>query len=101
MASAGFMIFDVPERDFPGNRSPARWSFVDRPKGKICAPGEGLASIDDMALTASIQSVKHRPAWVSGDSSHFPNTRSRRRAAGTDVTQPRIAPGSSRLQRYK
>jgi hypothetical protein len=36
-ASAGFVTFDVAERDFPGNRSPARWKFVRRPKRKICA----------------------------------------------------------------
>jgi hypothetical protein len=40
VASAGFVTFDVPERDFPGNRSPARWKFICRPKTKICAPGE-------------------------------------------------------------
>jgi hypothetical protein len=39
-ASAGFVTFDVPKRDFPGNRSPPRWKFVYRPKRKICAPGE-------------------------------------------------------------
>jgi hypothetical protein len=39
-ASAGFVTFDVPERDFPGNRWPLRWKFVYRPKRKICAPGE-------------------------------------------------------------
>src|SRR6185312_17151054 len=38
VASAGGAAFDVPERDFPGNRSPARWKFVSRPKRKICAP---------------------------------------------------------------
>jgi hypothetical protein len=37
-ASAGFVTFDVPERDFPGNRSPRRWKFVSRPQRKICAP---------------------------------------------------------------
>jgi hypothetical protein len=41
VASARFVAFDVPERDFPGNRSPPRWKFVCRPKRKICAPGEG------------------------------------------------------------
>jgi hypothetical protein len=39
-ASAGFVAFDVPERDFPGNRPLPRWKFVSRPKRKICAPGE-------------------------------------------------------------
>jgi hypothetical protein len=39
-ASARFVAFDVPERDFPGNRSPPCWKFVYRPKRKICAPGE-------------------------------------------------------------
>ena len=33
-ASARFVAFDVPERDFPGNRSPPRWKFVCRPKRK-------------------------------------------------------------------
>ena len=40
VANARFVAFDVPERDFPGYRSPARWKFVCRPKRKICAPGE-------------------------------------------------------------
>jgi hypothetical protein len=40
-ASARFVAFDVPERDFPGNRAPLRWKFLRRPK-KICAPGEGV-----------------------------------------------------------
>src|SRR6185503_18622543 len=40
VASARFVAFDVPERDFPENRSPPRWKFVYRPKRKICAPGE-------------------------------------------------------------
>jgi hypothetical protein len=39
-ASAGFVAFGIPERHFPGNRSPPRWRFVYRPKRKICAPGE-------------------------------------------------------------
>jgi hypothetical protein len=39
-ASARVVTFDVPERDFPGDRSPLRWKFVYRPKRKICAPGE-------------------------------------------------------------
>jgi hypothetical protein len=40
VASAGFVTFDVPERDFPGNRWPPRWKFVCRPKRKIGAPVE-------------------------------------------------------------
>jgi hypothetical protein len=43
-ASAGFVAFDVPERDFPGNRSPARWKFACRPKRKICASGEATTT---------------------------------------------------------
>jgi hypothetical protein len=39
-ASARFVAFDVPERDFPGNRSLLCWKFLCRPKRKICAPGE-------------------------------------------------------------
>jgi hypothetical protein len=38
-ASAGFVTFDVPERDFPGNRSPLRRKFLRRAERKICAPG--------------------------------------------------------------
>jgi hypothetical protein len=34
VASARFVTFDVPERDFPGNRSPLRWKFLCRPKKK-------------------------------------------------------------------
>src|SRR6185312_14295298 len=37
-ARARFGTVHVPERDFPGNRSPPRWKFVCRPKRKICAP---------------------------------------------------------------
>jgi hypothetical protein len=48
-ASAGFVAFDAPERDFPRNRSPPRWKFVLRPKRKICAPGEGVRSGDHAA----------------------------------------------------
>src|SRR5262249_12705581 len=39
-ASARFEAFDVPERDFPENRTPSRWKFVSRPQRKICASGE-------------------------------------------------------------
>jgi hypothetical protein len=35
VANARFGAFDVPERDFPGNRSPARWKFMCRSKRKI------------------------------------------------------------------
>jgi hypothetical protein len=38
--SAGVATFDVPQRDFPGNRSPACWKFVCRSKRKINEPGE-------------------------------------------------------------
>jgi hypothetical protein len=30
-ASAEFVTVDVPERDFPANRSSSRWKFVSRP----------------------------------------------------------------------
>jgi hypothetical protein len=36
-ASAGFVAFDVPERDFPGNRSPLHWKFLCRPKKNLRA----------------------------------------------------------------
>src|SRR5262249_55974862 len=41
VASASFVAFDVPKRDFSRNRSPPRWKFVCRQKRKICVPGEG------------------------------------------------------------
>jgi hypothetical protein len=39
VASAGFVAFDVPERDFPANRSPPQRKFVCRAKRKVCAQG--------------------------------------------------------------
>jgi hypothetical protein len=36
VASAGFGAFDVPEREFPRNRSPLRRQFLCRPQRKIC-----------------------------------------------------------------
>jgi hypothetical protein len=48
-ASARFVAFDVPERDFPGNRSPPRWKFVCRPKRKSARQAKGRASSDDHA----------------------------------------------------
>jgi hypothetical protein len=36
-ASAGVAAFDVPKRNLPGNRLPARWKFLRRSKEKICA----------------------------------------------------------------
>jgi hypothetical protein len=36
-ASARVVTFDVPERDFPGNRSPLRWKFLCRPKRNLRA----------------------------------------------------------------
>jgi hypothetical protein len=45
-ASARFGAFDVPERDFPGNRSPARWKFVCRPKRNL-RQAKWRASSDD------------------------------------------------------
>src|SRR4051812_30705972 len=49
VASARVATFDVAERDFPTNRSLARWKFIGRPKGKIRQPGEGPAARDDHA----------------------------------------------------
>src|SRR5579871_6494918 len=52
-ASAGFVTFDVPERDFPRDRSPPHWKFVWRPKRKICAPkAKWHAFGDNTPLTA-------------------------------------------------
>jgi hypothetical protein len=53
-ASARFGTFDVPERDFPGNRAPPRWKFVCRPKRKICAPSELALPATTRSLTASL-----------------------------------------------
>jgi hypothetical protein len=39
MASAGFGALEVPQPDFPGNRPPARWKFVDRPEMKNLRAG--------------------------------------------------------------
>jgi len=49
VANARFVTFDVPERDFPGNRSPARWKFVCRPKRKSAHPAKWRASRDGPA----------------------------------------------------
>src|SRR6478672_2562409 len=46
VASARFVTFDVPERDFPGNRSPACWKFVCRPKGKNTRAAKGCSSLE-------------------------------------------------------
>jgi len=48
-ASARFVTFDVPERDFPGNRSPPRWKFVCRPKRKNARQVKWRAFSDDHA----------------------------------------------------
>jgi hypothetical protein len=48
VARARFGAFDVPERDFPGNRSPLRWKFVCRPKEKSARLAK-RASGDDHA----------------------------------------------------
>jgi hypothetical protein len=53
-ASAGFVAFDVPERDSPGNHSPPRWKFVYGPKRKSARLAKWRASGDDHALTASL-----------------------------------------------
>jgi hypothetical protein len=45
-ASAGFAAFDVPERDFPGNRSPLRWKFACRPKRKTARLAKWRTSND-------------------------------------------------------
>jgi hypothetical protein len=56
MASAGFVTFDAPELDFPGNRSPPRWKFVYRPKRKICAPGE--VRVPEVSASAKFKSSR-------------------------------------------
>jgi len=62
VASAGVGTFDVPERDFPGNRAPACWKFVCRPKRKICAPDKsGALPATTTPLTASVISSNGAP----------------------------------------
>jgi hypothetical protein len=56
-ASARVGTFDVPEREFPGNRSLPRWKFVCRPKQKICAPDEVARFQRRSPLAASIYKV--------------------------------------------
>jgi hypothetical protein len=46
VASAGIRPLGVTERDFPGNRSPARWKFVCRPKVKSARQATGASSDD-------------------------------------------------------
>src|SRR5690348_6404608 len=53
VANARFVAFDVPERDFPGNRLPPRWKFVCRPKRKTA---RGALPATTTPLTASVQS---------------------------------------------
>src|SRR5689334_19542484 len=49
VASARFVSFDGPERDFPANRSPPRWKLVCRPKEKSACQAKGRASTDKAA----------------------------------------------------
>jgi hypothetical protein len=54
VASPGFVTFDVPERDFPGNRSPLRWKFLCRPERNLRARRSGALPATTTPLTASI-----------------------------------------------
>src|SRR5690349_20729690 len=56
VASAGFVTFDVPERDFPANRSPPRWKLVSRPKKKNPRARRKGALPATTPFTASVQS---------------------------------------------
>jgi hypothetical protein len=53
-ASARFVPFDVPDRDFPGNRSPLRWKFPCRPKRKSAHWRSGALPETARPLTASL-----------------------------------------------
>jgi hypothetical protein len=53
VANARFATFDVPERDFPGNRSPPRWKFVCRPKRNNARQAKWRASRPTTPITAS------------------------------------------------
>jgi hypothetical protein len=50
VASARVVAFDVPERDFPGNRSPARRKFADRQKEKSARKRRGALPATTMSL---------------------------------------------------
>ena len=60
-ASAGFVTFDAPQRDFPGNRSPPRWKFVCRPKRKSAGLAKWRASSDHAAHRFSLKQQRSRP----------------------------------------
>ena len=49
VASPRVVTFDVPERDFPGNRSPLRWKFLCDQKEKSARLAKWRASSDDHA----------------------------------------------------
>jgi hypothetical protein len=53
VASPGVAPFDGAERDFRGNRSPARWKFVFRPKVNLRARRRALPATTT-PLTASL-----------------------------------------------
>src|SRR6185312_8604661 len=52
-ARAGFVAFDNPERDFPGNRSAPRWKFAFRPQRKIGALRSRICHPDEKLRDAS------------------------------------------------
>jgi hypothetical protein len=54
VASPGVAPFDVAQRDFPGNRPPARWKFVCRPKRKFARQAKCALPVTTTPLTASI-----------------------------------------------
>jgi hypothetical protein len=54
VAGARFVTFDVAERDFPGNRSPARWKFVGRPKEKSARQAKCALPATTTPFTVSI-----------------------------------------------
>jgi len=51
VANARFVTFDVPERDFPGNRSLARWQLCVDQKEKSAREAKGRAPDDDHRLS--------------------------------------------------
>jgi hypothetical protein len=54
VASPGIAPFDGAERDFPGNRSPARWNFICRPKENLRARRRRAPPATTPPLTASL-----------------------------------------------
>ena len=61
VASPRVVTFDVPERDFPGNRSPLRWKFLCDQKEKSARLAKRASSDDHAAHRFSLKQQRSRP----------------------------------------